>query len=226
MSRKSRSLPNGQSLEYFQRYEYQGKDDRKYVLVGGKLYEIEFEKDKQGKLLNTYLTTSVGDLLNGDKFLKDASPAKKLEMLGKIQKASTFMTWYESGDYAAWIRSKNGGDPEVHAEDVKQFGLDEDLQKVEGDLEKQAGKKNQPAPLPRTLQEIAAAKAFSQGVGLGMAFFVGALFSGKPPTVSGAKDHLQSQMAMRAGAAVMPKVMGSQHSRLAGGKPQGSPKTQ
>lgn len=148
--------------------------DTKMALIGGKLYEIEFEKDPETRRIKTYLTSSVGDLFSNDQFLKDQTPAQKLELLGKIRKSATFRTWYDSGEYNRYSRQKYDGEvnPELDPTKVRDYAFDDGATKLEDDLKKQAG---QPAkdPLSNGLQQVSSGPAAGIGPVLGVALYVG-----------------------------------------------------
>lgn len=155
--------------------------DTKMALIGGKVYEIEFEKDPETKRISTYLTTPVGDLFQNDKFLADQTPAQKLELLGKIRKSATYTTWYDSGEYNRYQREKESGEPaELDPAKVKSYNFDEGALALYQDLEKKAGA---PAPanepMPRNIKEVGVAIATGSFLGLGISLYSGGFAAGR-----------------------------------------------
>lgn len=156
--------------------------DTKMALIGGKLYQIEFEKDPETRKISTFLTTPVGDLFQNDKFLAGQTPAQKLELLGKIRKSATYITWYDSGEYNRYSRAKYDGeiDPQLDPSKVKDYPFDAGALELLRGLEKEEA---QPAkePLPTGLGQVAFQKGARDGLGIGVAHFVGG-FAARPAT--------------------------------------------
>ena len=173
--------------------------DTKMALIGGKVYEIEFEKDPKTKKISTYLTTPVGDLFQNDKFLAGQTPAQKLELLGKIRKSATFSTWYDSGEYNRYHRRKYEGEenPELDPAKVIHYAFDAGAQKLATDLEKKAGT---PAnePLPQNLTQASVAMAAGACLGVGVSLYAGGFAAGRarPKPVSPAASDNNSQPQM------------------------------
>ncbi|HKX13280.1 MAG TPA: hypothetical protein VJP40_09020 [bacterium] len=171
----------GNRVPYLQEVISRGQySDTKMALIGGKVYEIEFEKDPETKRISTYLTTPVGDLFQNDKFLQGQNPAQKLELLGKIRKSATFVTWYDSGEYNRYHRKKYDGEenPELDPAKVRSYDFDDATAKLEGDLKKQVGV---PAklPLPTELSEVDMATAAAMGAIMGVALYAGSFATKK-----------------------------------------------
>ena len=165
----------GKRVPYLQEVLGRGHySDTKMALIGGKVYEIEFEKDPETKRISTYLTTPVGDLFQNDKFLADQTPAQKLELLGKIRKSATYTTWYDSGEYNRYHREKYEGEknPELDPAKVRSYDFDPGVMTLYRDIEKKAGS---PAaePLPTDLRQLSMAGAVGSSLGLGMALYAG-----------------------------------------------------
>lgn len=155
--------------------------DTKMALIGGKVYEIEFETDPETKRISTYLTTSVGDLFQNDKFLADQTPTQKLELLGKIRKSATYITWYDSGEYNRCQREKESGGPvELDPAKVKNYNFDDGALALYRDLEKKA---DVPAPanepIPSHIKEVGIAIVSGGYLGLGLSLYSGGFAAGK-----------------------------------------------
>ncbi|MCE9625900.1 MAG: hypothetical protein K8R69_10700, partial [Deltaproteobacteria bacterium] len=91
---RTQTLADGKTIQVWQRVDRRQADEQKYLLIGGKFFEVEFEKDGQ-----TYLTMQVRDLFRNSAFIKEQTPAQQLELLQKIRSASGFLSWYQSGEY-------------------------------------------------------------------------------------------------------------------------------
>ncbi len=164
----------GKRVPYLQEVIARGHySDTKMALIGGKLYEIEFEKDPETKRIRTYLTSSVGDLFQNDRFLQGQTPAQKLELLGKIRKSATFITWYDSGEYNRWHRQKYEGEasPELDPGKVRSYAFDSECRKLEGELKKKVGTPAAPGPGPGVIHDLAAARSSGNFLGLSMLFY-------------------------------------------------------
>jgi len=164
----------GERVPYLQEVIARGYySDKKMVLIGGKVYEIEFEKDPETKKISTYLTSSVGDLFQNDRFLQGQTPAQKLELLGKIRKSATFITWYDSGEYNRYHRQKYEGEtnPELDPQKVRSYAFDGECQKLEGQLKKEVGTPAAPLPSSGETRDLAASRSSGDYLGLSMSFF-------------------------------------------------------
>ena len=173
----------GKKIPYLQQVEGRGQySDTKMVLIGGKVYEVEFEKDPETKRISTYVTSSVGELFQNDRFLADHSPAQKLALLGKIRKAATYSTWYDSGEYNRYHREKYDGEenPELDPAKVRQYDFDPEAKKIQAKLEKDAAVDNA-TPLPSNLQEIGAGMAMGSVLGIGVAYYMSEFAAKRSP---------------------------------------------
>ena len=167
---KTQTLKDGSTLQIWQRVDRQQSDDRKYALIGGKLYEVEFEKDG-----NAYLTTQVKDLFQNPGFLRDASASEKLAMLQKIERASAYLSFYQSGERYRNLVEKSSGDTSWITESQlkpRKLENDEAVQKLENELKRQTPNKTPQAPLPKKPGEIPPDQYSNQATAMGVAFFL------------------------------------------------------
>lgn len=167
--------------------------DTKMALIGGKLYEIEFEKDPKTKRISTYLTTPVGDLFQNDKFLAGQTPAQKLELLGKIRKSATYTTWYDSGEYNRYHRKKYEGEenPELDPAKVRNYDFDAGVMTLYRNIEKKAGAPAE--PLPQDFAQLSIAGAIGNCLGMGVSVYAGG-FAAKRAASGGSRNSVPEQV--------------------------------